>query len=123
LAVVVFFNPEPFFELRQLLRDEFSFRLRAVAFPIQRRIEPTNMETRHVTPERTRGRCCGGSGGEGDLKLHSLNANSSATLRHPLSGTRTKTMLDGLVGSELVLLENLWAERAAFRPRGLSGCK
>jgi hypothetical protein len=32
------------------LCDEFSIRLRAVAFPIQRGIEPTNVEARHLWP-------------------------------------------------------------------------
>jgi hypothetical protein len=34
-TILIFFNREPFFGPCQLLRDEFSSRLRAVAFPIQ----------------------------------------------------------------------------------------
>ena len=52
LIVLEFFNPEAFVDLRQSLRDEFSIRLRAVAFPIQRGIEPTNVEARHLWPQR-----------------------------------------------------------------------
>ena len=49
LSVLEFYNPELFVDLRESLRGEFSTRQRAVAFPIQGGIKPTNMEARHVT--------------------------------------------------------------------------
>jgi len=50
-TVLEFFNREPFFGLRQFLGDKFSFPLAGVAFPMQRGIEPTNVEARHLCPQ------------------------------------------------------------------------
>jgi len=55
-TVLEFFNREPFFGLRQFLGDKFSFPLAGVAFPMQRGIEPTNVEARHLCPARLRRR-------------------------------------------------------------------
>jgi len=49
-TVLEFFNREPFFGLRQFLCYEFSLPLAGVAFPMQRGIEPTNVEARHLWP-------------------------------------------------------------------------
>ena len=75
LTVLEFFNREPFFKLRQILRDEFGFRQRAMTFPIQRGIEPTNMEACHCYPQRSRRL------GNTPLSLRPQDASASAKER------------------------------------------
>src|SRR6516162_8655660 len=58
LPILILFDCVPFFELCQLFCDAFSIRQRAVTFPIQLGIGPTNMEARHCAPPKcTRRRC------------------------------------------------------------------
>jgi hypothetical protein len=49
-TVLIDLDRVPFVKLRQLLRSEFSIGLRAVTFPIQRRIGPTDVEASHLRP-------------------------------------------------------------------------
>jgi len=77
LTVLIFFNPEPFFELRQLLCDEFSFRSCVVTFPIQRGIEPTNVEAHHLWPPT-----------RVSDNIRRQNPDASAKVRHAHRGAR-----------------------------------
>ena len=89
LTIRVFFNPEPFSDPHQLLRDEFSLRLRAVTFPVQGGVEPPNMEALHLCPQATRFRCCRITLGQTKWRrltasrLRPQNADASAKIRQP----------------------------------------